>query len=176
MAAQANNAALMHNTALQAALVPALQAINVAWRAYHFNLEVGNINHIIVTPPQYQALGENGLKAIGNRYRYVKPGSENHIIDSEPFSNFIQAPVNITRDETTNNILIQPSHRLSGRFLASDQAAVGERKNLSGKLPRPPNSFILYRQQHHPRLKEAHPTLHNNQICKCLPFHLSMPY
>lgn len=34
------------------------------------------------------------------------------------------------------------------------------------KLPRPPNAFILYRQHHHPIVKEAHPELHNNQICK----------
>ena len=94
----------------------------------------------------------------------------------KPFSNFIQAPVNITRDENTNNILIRPSNGLAGRILASDKTTAGERKNLSGKLPRPPNSFILYRQQHHPALKEAHPTLHNNQICKYLHVHPSVPY
>ena len=72
MAAQANNAAFMqHNPGFLANLAPAIQTINTAWRAYHFNLEVGHYNDITVTPPQYQALGEYGLKAIGNRYRYV---------------------------------------------------------------------------------------------------------
>ncbi len=36
------------------------------------------------------------------------------------------------------------------------------------KVPRPPNPFILYRQHHHPLLKEAHPEMHNNEICKYL--------
>jgi hypothetical protein len=34
------------------------------------------------------------------------------------------------------------------------------------KIPRPPNSFILYRQYHHPLVKEANPGIHNNEICK----------
>ncbi|PYH33084.1 HMG-box domain-containing protein [Aspergillus neoniger CBS 115656] len=34
----------------------------------------------------------------------------------------------------------------------------------AAKVPRPPNAFILYRQHHHPKLKEAHPNLSNNEI------------
>jgi hypothetical protein len=34
------------------------------------------------------------------------------------------------------------------------------------KVPRPPNAFILYRQRHHPRVKETYPDLSNNEICK----------
>ncbi|KAL4922173.1 hypothetical protein BDW62DRAFT_197408 [Aspergillus aurantiobrunneus] len=34
----------------------------------------------------------------------------------------------------------------------------------STKIPRPPNAFILYRQHHHPRVKEAYPHLSNNEI------------
>ena len=36
----------------------------------------------------------------------------------------------------------------------------------AAKVPRPPNAFILYRQHHHPKLKEAHPNLSNNEICE----------
>ena len=36
----------------------------------------------------------------------------------------------------------------------------------AGKVPRPPNAFILYRQHHHPLVKRASPHLHNNEICK----------
>jgi len=36
------------------------------------------------------------------------------------------------------------------------------------KIPRPPNSWILYRQHHHYTVTAAHPDLHNNQICKLL--------
>ena len=34
------------------------------------------------------------------------------------------------------------------------------------KIPRPPNSFILYRQHYHPLIKESNPGIHNNEICK----------
>jgi HMG (high mobility group) box len=34
------------------------------------------------------------------------------------------------------------------------------------KIPRPPNAFILYRQEHHPKIKFAHPEYHNNDICE----------
>lgn len=34
------------------------------------------------------------------------------------------------------------------------------------KVPRPPNAFILYRQEHHPRLKTQYPDMRNNDICK----------
>nr|AZB52187.1 MAT2-1 [Aspergillus pseudoglaucus] len=32
------------------------------------------------------------------------------------------------------------------------------------KVPRPPNAFILYRQRHHPKIKEAYPDYSNNDI------------
>jgi len=34
------------------------------------------------------------------------------------------------------------------------------------KVPRPPNSFILYRQHHHPIIKAQNPDYHNNRICE----------
>jgi hypothetical protein len=34
------------------------------------------------------------------------------------------------------------------------------------KVPRPPNAFILYRQERHPILRSEHPEYHNNDICK----------
>lgn len=34
------------------------------------------------------------------------------------------------------------------------------------KIPRPPNPFILYRQQNHPKVKAEHPDYHNNDICE----------
>ena len=52
-------------------LAAALQAVNNAWRMYFFQLENGTINDITVTPVQYRALCEPGLKAISNRYRCV---------------------------------------------------------------------------------------------------------
>lgn len=34
------------------------------------------------------------------------------------------------------------------------------------RIPRPPNAYILYRTDRHKQLKEAHPELSNNEICK----------
>ncbi|BCR91626.1 HMG-box domain-containing protein [Aspergillus chevalieri] len=34
----------------------------------------------------------------------------------------------------------------------------------AAKVPRPPNAFILYRQHHHPKIKEAYPDFQNNDI------------
>lgn len=38
----------------------------------------------------------------------------------------------------------------------------------TAKVPRPPNAFILYRQHHHPKIKEAYPDFQNNDICKLM--------
>ncbi|KAI9374654.1 high mobility group box domain-containing protein [Aspergillus egyptiacus] len=50
----------------------------------------------------------------------------------------------------------------------SDEASIKSRQvsMKAAKIPRPPNAFILYRQHHHPRVKETYPDLTNNQICK----------
>ncbi|KAL2853880.1 hypothetical protein BJY01DRAFT_243874 [Aspergillus pseudoustus] len=48
----------------------------------------------------------------------------------------------------------------SGESLANPRAASAK----TPKIPRPPNAFILYRQHHHPIVKEAHPGLSNNEI------------
>lgn len=34
------------------------------------------------------------------------------------------------------------------------------------KIRRPPNAYILYRKERHSMVKEANPTITNNQICK----------
>src|SRR5436190_22350846 len=39
-------------------------------------------------------------------------------------------------------------------------------QGTTGKIPRPPNAFILYRQHHHPFVKATYPEYHNNDICK----------
>lgn len=39
----------------------------------------------------------------------------------------------------------------------------------SAKIPRPPNCFILYRQNYHNEVKAANPGVSNNEICKYLP-------
>ena len=62
-----------------------------------------------------------------------------------------------------------------GRHSVSDEGTVKPKPSTGNKgkvapvkLPRPPNSFILYRQRHHPDIKAEHPELHNNEICKSM--------
>jgi hypothetical protein len=43
---------------------------------------------------------------------------------------------------------------------------VNDDKEKLAKIPRPPNAFILYRQEHHPVIKAANPEFHNNDICE----------
>jgi len=47
-----------------------------------------------------------------------------------------------------------------------DKQQAGDDKQKFAKIPRPPNAFILYRQEHHPIIKAANPEFHNNDICK----------
>lgn len=90
----------------------------------------------------------------------------------------ISAPVTVSQD-AFGNVHIQPLGEPLGRKSVSDPGPAvpnasnannannaNEGKNLRGKVPRPPNSFILYRQYHHPLLKAKNPEWHNNQICK----------
>lgn len=51
--------------------------------------------------------------------------------------------------------------RTVGAAIVSDYNA---RKQL--KIPRPPNSFILFRKDNHAKMVEANPGLHNTKICE----------
>jgi hypothetical protein len=49
----------------------------------------------------------------------------------------------------------------------SDGAATAfVKKHADGKVPRPRNSFLIYRQEHHPVTVRQNPGMHNNEICK----------
>ncbi|KAI9785633.1 MAG: Transcription factor Sox-2 [Peltula sp. TS41687] len=52
----------------------------------------------------------------------------------------------------------------NGTSTITDVKTIKKTQLESGKVPRPPNAFILYRQQHHPLLKNASPRMHNNEI------------
>ncbi|PWY67507.1 mating-type HMG-box protein MAT1-2 [Aspergillus heteromorphus CBS 117.55] len=97
-------------------------------------------------------------------------------------SALIGAPVVAFVDETINALRVMRTPAFSGTAVsvASPEVASGikleaaeaaapknERTTApvrTAKVPRPPNAFILYRQHHHPQLKEAHPNLSNNEI------------
>ena len=59
------------------------------------------------------------------------------------------------------------SQRSSTIMKASTPTYKAKAHARRAKVPRPPNAFILYRQERHPVLKSEHPEYHNNDICKC---------
>ena len=99
-------------------------------------------------------------------------------------SALIGAPVVAFVDETINALRVMRTPAFSGSVVSvasHDRIPNLEREinEVSGrthgkaalpaksiKVPRPPNAFILYRQHHHPRIKEAYPEFTNNEICR----------
>lgn len=65
---------------------------------------------------------------------------------------------------TPSTTSVEEEHLLPARVAKNTRAKVA--KERMKKIPRPPNAFILYRQHHHPKVKAAHPDMHNNEICK----------
>ncbi|KAI9045813.1 HMG-box domain-containing protein [Aspergillus affinis] len=96
----------------------------------------------------------------------------------------IGAPVVAFVDESIKALRIMRIPAFSGtaisvachdRTLKSEHEKIAPVTNVPGKtgihakpakVPRPLNAFILYRQYHHPKVKEAYPAFSNNEICK----------
>ncbi|QMW46084.1 hypothetical protein G4B11_009539 [Aspergillus flavus] len=93
----------------------------------------------------------------------------------------IGAPVVAFVDETINALRVMRTPAFSGSVVsvASHDRISNLEKEITeasgrthgksalptkSKVPRPPNAFILYRQHHHPRIKEAYPDFTNNEI------------
>ncbi|PLB51676.1 mating-type HMG-box protein MAT1-2 [Aspergillus steynii IBT 23096] len=94
----------------------------------------------------------------------------------------IGAPVVAFVDESINALRVMRTPAFSGtaisvachdRTLRFEHEAIASATNVQGKtgipakpakVPRPPNAFILYRQHHHPKVKEAYPAFSNNEI------------
>lgn len=111
-------------------------------------------------------LGPEGMATIIAHYRLVNFFSKYHF-DSWPGpSRVIGVPAVVEEDTTRGITTIHPPRTTWGPVIieAPEETVISKK----AKLPRPPNAFILYRQRHHPRVKEAYPDLHNNQICKSL--------
>ena len=70
-----------------------------------------------------------------------------------------QSSANLTA-ETPSNTTTLASPQTAG---AADREGSPKDKE---KVPRPPNAFIIYRQEWHPKVVEQHPDMHNNDICK----------
>jgi hypothetical protein len=59
---------------------------------------------------------------------------------------------------------VQAGGQAAGVHAASGRAVQNAGRN---KIPRPPNAWIMYRQNFHTTIAREHPDLTNNQICKC---------
>lgn len=46
--------------------------------------------------------------------------------------------------------------------------AADHKASSKDKVPRPPNAFIIYRKEWHPKVVKENPNLHNNEICKSI--------
>ncbi|KAL8792602.1 MAG: hypothetical protein Q9195_004825 [Heterodermia aff. obscurata] len=157
--ANANNPPQQVNFQQQAALQRLVAVCNRLWRLYQAQIDSGIKNSVIVRAAHYNTIHDQGIQIISSR-----------------FSNMISAPVTVSQD-AFGNVHIQPLSEPLGRKSVLDPGpsvpnasnannanSASEGKNLRGKIPRPPNSFILYRQYHHPLLKAKNPEWHNNQI------------
>ena len=71
----------------------------------------------------------------------------------------LESIINQTKEKYVKKVV-------SGERATKEQA--GSDKEKLAKIPRPPNAFILYRQQYHPVVKADNPDFHNNDICKSL--------
>ncbi|KAE8148543.1 hypothetical protein BDV25DRAFT_158119 [Aspergillus avenaceus] len=94
----------------------------------------------------------------------------------------IGAPVVAFVDESINALRVMRTPAFSGSVISvashnrisnMEKEPADASGNMHGKhvipakvakVPRPPNAFILYRQHHHPRIKEAYPEFTNNEI------------
>lgn len=91
-----------------------------------------------------------------------------------PVISFIDTAINAFRIMRTpifaGSVMSIPSYMatLNRQELAStskEKDRKAPRRRGALKVPRPPNAFILYRQYHHPKIRNANPDIHNNEIC-----------
>ncbi|KAF9872191.1 HMG box protein [Colletotrichum karsti] len=88
-----------------------------------------------------------------------------------PISNFVSGPHMIASINGTAVVVPRPSHQSLGNTAASGSGArysESPEPVCKIKVPRPPNAYILYRKDHHARVKQTNTQLSNNEISKIL--------
>lgn len=68
--------------------------------------------------------------------------------------------------EPTCSTAIANMYAVNGVAGPSNKPGEDIQAPVKDKVPRPPNSFIIYRQEWHPKIVKQHPGVHNNEICK----------
>ena len=144
--------------------------INKIWSAQLQPYIDGQVRSIKIPVPFKPIIGQHGIDEISRRFMYASlpRGAVDGLIDGRDLigshaimtlqGNGIIELCKLEDQATTNMKNGSLGNGAEGDSLA----------NKHGKIPRPPNSFILYRQQMHPLIKAANPSFSNNRICKSL--------
>ena len=138
-----------------------------------------------------ELLGQTGIRTLKERFRSaIYPLSPKLPTDIGPSSTLIQGPAVVFYDQSIDVIrMVRPlelsvlessisdtatpamssaSSADNGTLEHEHEAPQPKGVQKEERIPRPPNAFILYRQHHHPLVKQANPEMHNNEICKLL--------
>ncbi|KAI9701696.1 MAG: Transcription factor Sox-2 [Bogoriella megaspora] len=100
--------------------------------------------------------GKDSLEDISSRYKAV--------IHAEVAATHMPAEKQIIIAATY--VALAPS--VPPTVASNPQPASRNARRAKDKVARPPNAFILYRQHHHPKVREKLPDMHNNDISKLL--------
>jgi hypothetical protein len=125
---------------------------NAAWQMFCTNIGNGNDAELQANLPQ------TIITRIQDSYSNLTGGSVFPILDQDR---------NVIRF-TKNSVAVSTASIPTVATPASVSSADTHGRKSKAKVPRPPNSFILYRQHYHPIIKEQIPGIANNDICKSL--------
>ncbi|RMZ78557.1 hypothetical protein DV737_g3840, partial [Chaetothyriales sp. CBS 132003] len=129
-----------------------------------------NNTQVLIPLDIANAIGENGINELKSRFSGFFGGASTTarkdlnskvvricLLSDSPASSTLELDFASPPDST-------PSPHFSTS--AEVVSAIGSLRSpgKKAKVPRPPNSFILYRQEYHPKLKAQNPGLHNNDI------------
>ncbi|KAL4930214.1 HMG-box domain-containing protein [Aspergillus undulatus] len=122
---------------------------------------LGSTNNEVLLPT-------NGVDIIGHD-NVEKIKSRLSALLGTPVVSFVDESINALRVLRTpafsGSSISVASHARAFGSKSSEIPAKSRRSSMkAAKIPRPPNAFILYRQHHHPRVKETYPDLSNNEI------------
>lgn len=86
-----------------------------------------------------------------------------------PISTFVSGPHMIASVNGIAVVVPRPSHQSFENSNRSEHTArdtESPEPARKTKIPRPPNAYILYRKDHHAKVKQTNTQLCNNEICE----------
>ncbi|KAI9747771.1 MAG: hypothetical protein M4579_007390 [Chaenotheca gracillima] len=135
-----------------------LQLIEQVWAiiVQHFS---HGVNEVLVPFDVAKNLGCPGMAVIEHRYS-VRIGARAIVFSDKTLQciRMVQ-PLHVAPVPLNFNPAVDISDSIKA---ATDM--ISNTAPTHGRIPRPPNAFILYRQHHHPLVKGEHPEMRNNDI------------